>query len=70
MSIAEKIKTLIGEEQVLIDLNINERRKQGLSHKQSIFRLRGAVEGSMAQTYFIFDRADHRQEAKLYHALN
>jgi hypothetical protein len=24
----------------------------------------------MAQTYFIFDRADHREEAKLYYALN
>jgi hypothetical protein len=24
----------------------------------------------MAQTYFIFDRADHREEAMLYYALN
>jgi hypothetical protein len=24
----------------------------------------------MAQTYFIFDRADHREEAKLYYSLN
>lgn len=24
----------------------------------------------MAQTYFIFDRADHREEATLYYALN